>query len=84
VRLVVYATCTGPTNTGGGASSSCTASCPAGHKVVGGTCVASTPQFSQAFICNPGADTDWCCTVKNQNAVTTAIAAQAMAICLPQ
>jgi hypothetical protein len=82
--VLAYVSCTGPTATGGGASSSCTASCPAGHKIAGGTCFASTPQFAQAYVCNPGVDTEWCCTVKNQNAVSTAIAAQATAICMPQ
>lgn len=84
VPMLTHVTCTGPTVTGGGASSSCTASCPAGSKVAGGTCVAATPQFTQGAICNPGIDTDWCCTVKNQNAVSAAITAQGTVICLEQ
>ena len=83
---VAYASCTGPTASGGGASSSCVASCPSGTKIVGGTCSNNTalPQFVQAFISNPGTDTDWSCTVKNQNATATAIAALGTAICLTQ
>jgi hypothetical protein len=81
---LVYVSCTGPSNSGGAATSSCTASCPPGHKVAGGTCSSATPQFVQAAICNPGTDTDWCCTVRNQNAVTAAISALGTAICMPQ
>jgi hypothetical protein len=81
--VIAYVTCTGPSNSGAGASSSCTASCPAGDKVVGGTCTSSTPQFVQASLC-PASFVDWCCTVKNQNAVSAAIQAQGVAICLPQ
>jgi hypothetical protein len=81
--VIAYVSCTGPSNTGAGASSSCTASCPAAHKLVGGTCTSATPQFVQAAACT-GANTDWCCTVKNQNAVSAAIQAQGVAICLPQ
>ena len=84
VPLLTYVTCTGPSNSGGGASSSCSASCPVGSKIAGGTCMAATPQFTQGSICNPGVDTDWCCTVKNQNAVTAVIAAMGTAICLQQ
>lgn len=53
---------------------------------MGGACSNNTavPQFVQAFISNPGTDTDWSCTVKNQNATTTAISALGTAICLAQ
>jgi hypothetical protein len=84
VPVLSYVTCLGPSNSGGGASSSCTATCPAGTKISGGTCTAATPQFVQAFIANPGVDTEWSCTVKNQNAVSTAIQAAGTAICLEQ
>jgi hypothetical protein len=77
-----YVTCTGPTNSGAGASSSCVATCPPGSTISGGTCAAATPQFVQAFIADPGTNTQWSCTVKNQNAVATAITAQGTAICL--
>ncbi len=83
---IAYATCSGPSNTGGGASSSCTATCPSGHKIAGGACTnqTTTPQFVQAFIANPGTDTEWSCTVKNQNATSSAIQALGTAMCLPQ
>ena len=73
-------------NTGGGASSSCTATCPANTKITGGTCSnqTSTPQFVQAAIADPGTNTQWLCTVKNQNATSTAIQALGTAICLDQ
>jgi hypothetical protein len=79
-----YVTCTGPSNTGAGASSSCTATCPSGYTITGGTCAnqSSTPQFVQAFIADPGTNTEWSCTVKNQNATSTAIQALGTAICL--
>jgi hypothetical protein len=81
---VVHVTCAGPTNTGGGASSSCTATCPTGYVIVGGTCAnqTSTPQFVQSFIADPPTNTQWSCTVKNQNATSTAIQALGTAICL--
>jgi hypothetical protein len=57
-----------------------------GTQIVGGTCSngTSTPQFVQALIANPPTNTDWSCTVKNQNATSTAITAQGTVICLPQ
>jgi hypothetical protein len=58
--------------------------CSSGNKIVGGTCISATPQFSQASICNPPTNDQWCCTVKNQNATSTAITAQGTAICMPQ
>jgi hypothetical protein len=84
--VIAYVSCTGPTNTGAGASSSCSAPCAVGYVITGGTCASATPQFSQATIdCSGGtAKREWCCTVKNQNAVSTAITAQATAICIPQ
>ncbi len=82
--VIAYVTCTGPTASGGAASSNCIATCPLSHKIVGGTCAASTPQFVQAFINNPGTDTEWSCTVKNQNAVSSPITAQGTAICIQQ
>jgi len=86
IPQITYVTCTGPSNSGAGASSACTASCPSGTMIVGGTCSnnTSTPQFVQAFIANPPTNTDWSCTVKNQNATSTAISAQGTAICLQQ
>lgn len=85
-QLLHYATCTGPSNSGGGASSSCTATCPAGSTISGGACAnqTATPQFVQAFIADPGTNTEWSCTVKNQNATSTAIQALGTAICLDQ
>jgi hypothetical protein len=84
--LLQYVTCEGPTNTGGGASSSCTATCPANTKIAGGACAnqTTTPQFVQSFIADPGTNTQWSCTVKNQNATSTAIQALGTAICLDQ
>ena len=81
-----YVTCTGTSNSGGGASSSCTATCPAGTKISGGTCSnqTSTPQFVQAAIADPGTNTQWSCLVKNQNATSSAIQALGTAICLEQ
>jgi hypothetical protein len=83
---VSYVTCTGPSNSGGGASSACTAACPTGSVVIGGTCSNNTalPQFVQAFIADPGTNTQWSCTVKNQNATATAISALGTAICMAQ
>lgn len=80
---VSYDTCTGPSNSGAGASSSCTATCSSGT-IVGGTCAnqTSTPQFVQAFIADPGTNTQWSCTVKNQNAASGAIQALGTAICM--
>lgn len=81
---VSYVTCTGTANTGGGASSSCTATCGSGATIVGGTCAnqTTTPQFVQAFIADPGTNTQWSCTVKNQNSTSSAIQALGTAICL--
>jgi hypothetical protein len=81
---LVYVTCAGPTNSGGGASSSCTATCPVGFNIAGGTCAnqTTTPQFVQSSIADPGTNTQWSCTVKNQNATSTAIQALGTAICL--
>jgi hypothetical protein len=83
---IQYVTCTGPSNSGGGASSSCTATCPANHIVIGGDCSnqTTTPQFVQSLIADPGTNTQWSCTVKNQNATGTAIEAHGTAICLLQ
>jgi hypothetical protein len=36
----------------------------------------------QSFIADPGTNTQWTCTVKNQNATSTAIQALGTAICL--
>jgi hypothetical protein len=82
-----YETCTGSVAAGGGAQSSCAATCPPGHKVSGGTChspISSQLPFVQAVVCDPGADTQWCCTVRNQNAVSANVQAEGTAICLPQ
>jgi len=85
-QLLHYATCSGPSNSGGGASSSCIATCPAGSTITGGACAnqTATPQFVQAFIADPGTNTQWSCTVKNQNATSSAIQALGTAICLDQ
>ena len=74
----------GPSNSGAGASSSCTATCPGGYKIAGGVCAnqTATPQFVQSSIADPGTDTQWSCTVKNQNATSTAIQALGTAICV--
>lgn len=81
---VTYGTCTGPSNSGAGASSSCTATCGVGATLIGGVCAnnTATPQFAQGLIADPGTNTMWSCTVKNQNAAATAIAALGTAICL--
>jgi hypothetical protein len=44
--------------------------------------VAATLQFTQGLIADPGTNLQWSCTVKNQNAVSTAITAQGTAICM--
>lgn len=82
--VVSYVTCTGPTNTGAAATSSCTATCPAGSTITGGVCIAVSPslQFTQGQIGDPGTNTQWSCQVRNQNAVSTAITANGTAICL--
>ncbi len=84
---IQYVDCTGATATGGGQISSCTATCPAGTHIVGGVCAnvssPQAPQFTQGLISDPGTDTTWSCTVRNQNQVSTpgTIAAQGTAIC---
>jgi hypothetical protein len=88
--LIGYVTCSGATGTGGNATSSCTATCPAGTQIVGGTCANTSspqlPQFTQGLISDPGTNTAWSCTVRNQNSVGSpgTIVAQGTAICLPQ
>lgn len=87
---ISYVTCTGSTGTGGGASSSCAATCPANTKIVSGVCAnisnPQVPQFTQGLISDPGTNTTWSCTVRNQNQLGSpgTIAAQGTAICLPQ
>jgi hypothetical protein len=87
---LTYVTCTGAAGTGGGASSSCTAACPAGTNLVSGVCANASnpqvPQFVQGLISDPGTNTTWSCTVRNQNSVGSpgTVAAQGTAICLPQ
>jgi hypothetical protein len=77
---------TSPTNSGGGASSSCSVTCPTGTKIASGVCANNTalPQFMQGLISGPGTNTTWSCLVKNQNSASGSIAAQGTAICLPQ
>lgn len=87
--MLTYVTCTGSTSTGGNTSSSCTATCPAGTQIVSGICAnVSNPQvaqFTQGLIGDPGTNTIWSCTVRNQNSVGSpgTIAAQGTAICIP-
>jgi hypothetical protein len=52
--------------------------------ILGGTCAnqTATPQFVQASIADPGTNTQWSCTVKNQNATATSIEARATVICM--
>ena len=83
-----YVGCTGETATGGAQISSCTtAACPSGTQIVSGLCSnagSSGAQFTQGLIVDPGANTTWSCTARNQNSATGTIAAQGTAICLPQ
>jgi hypothetical protein len=84
---LVYVTCTGSVASGGAAQSSCTASCPAGTQIAGGTChspISAAPQFYQGTIADPGTNTQWSCVARNQNAVSANIQAEGTAICLPQ
>lgn len=80
-----YVTCTGPSAPTGTAST-CTATCPANTQIVSGVCAndSSAPQFAQGKILDPGTNTVWSCTVKNQNSASTPIAAEGVAICQPQ
>lgn len=85
VPTILYASCTGTLSAAaGGASSACTATCPAGSIIIGGTCAnqTATPQFVQGDIADPPSNTQWSCTVKNQNSSATAIQALGTAICL--
>jgi hypothetical protein len=83
---VSYETCTGTSASGMGASSACTATCPMGSKIISGVCAnnTATPQFVNGLISDPGTNTIWSCTVKNQNSASGAIAALGTAICAPQ
>ena len=84
---LTYVTCTGTQSSGGNATSTCTASCPANTRISGGTCANAdgNPVFAQAFISNPGTDTIWSCTIKNANAVSSPVlTAAGTAICILQ
>lgn len=85
--VLTYTTCTGTQSSGGNATSTCTATCPANTIISGGTCANAdgNPVFVQAFISDPGTNTIWSCTIKNANATSSPVlTAAGTAICINQ